>query len=61
MNMIQMNNNNNSGHRILKSLIAIAIIQAKIMLINIINRTCSTKDHYPIICDPQDWCLKEEN
>ena len=56
-----MNNNNNSGHRILKPLIAIAIIQAKIMLINIISRTCSTKDHYPIICDHQDWCLKEEN
>jgi len=60
MNMIQMNNDNNSGHRILKPLIAIAIIQA-IILINIISRTCSTKDHYPIICDPQDWCLKEEN
>ena len=40
MNMIQMNNDNNSGHRILKPLIAIAIIQPKIMLINIISRTC---------------------
>ena len=56
-----MNNNNNSGYRIFKHLIAIPIIQAKIMLINIISRTCSIKDHYPIICDPQDWCLKEEN
>ena len=56
-----MNNNNNSGHRIPKPLITIAIIQAKILLNNIISRTCSTKDHYPLICNPQDWCLKENN
>jgi hypothetical protein len=61
MNMIEMNNNNNSRHRIPKPLIAIAIIQAKIMLNNIISQTCSTKDHYPLICNPQDWCLKEKN
>jgi hypothetical protein len=59
--MIQMNNNINSQDRVLKPLIAIAIIQSKIIFKKINSRTCRIMGQYRIICDPQDWCLKEEN
>jgi len=42
---MQVNNNSNLIHRLLKSL-KVQHIQVKIMLIKAINRICSIHDHY---------------
>ena len=50
--MIQLNHNNIPNHRLRKRLTT---------LLEIIGRTCSTIDHYRIVCDPKVWCHKEVN